>query len=161
MIFTTNDRLPMQEQFNMLLDMLNMHSEDMTGQDGQHIHVAYADVLTGDAWTTEPTANTTYMGVAITGSEKAPVPKTAYQWMRVKGEQGAQGEAGSGGDKSYVHTQSTSSSTWTITHNLNKYPAVSVIDSAGTEVMGDVLYMSTNKVKISFSGAFSGKAYFN
>ena len=65
------------------------------------------------------------------------------------------------GDKTYTHTQSTSSDTWEITHNMNKYPAVSVMDSAGTQVQGEVIYNSTNKVTIKFSAAFSGKATLN
>lgn len=65
------------------------------------------------------------------------------------------------GDKTYVHTQSVPSDTWEITHNLGKYPSVSVIDSAGTQVQGEVTYSSINKATIKFSVAFSGKATLN
>ena len=65
------------------------------------------------------------------------------------------------GDKTYLHTQSSPSDTWEIAHNLNKHPAVSVIDSAGTEVQGEVIYNSINKITIKFSAAFSGKATLN
>ena len=65
------------------------------------------------------------------------------------------------GDKHFVHSQNTASAVWTITHGLGKYPAVTVIDSAGTEVIGDVNHIDTNTVQITFSAAFSGKAYFN
>lgn len=61
----------------------------------------------------------------------------------------------------YTHTQSSPSSTWTITHNMNKYPSVTIVDSAGTTVDGSVDYISLNAVTINFCGAFSGKAYFN
>lgn len=61
----------------------------------------------------------------------------------------------------YTHTQSSSASTWTITHNMNKYPSVTIVDSAGTTVDGSVDYVSLNAVTINFCGAFSGKAYFN
>ena len=64
-------------------------------------------------------------------------------------------------DKHYVHTQATAAATWEITHNLNKYPSVTVIDSAGSEVEGDIDYTSANVVTLTFSGAFSGKAYLN
>lgn len=60
---------------------------------------------------------------------------------------------------SYIHTQSTSASTWTITHNLGYYPAVSVVDSGGNVVIGDVNYISINAVSVSFNASFGGKAY--
>ena len=64
-------------------------------------------------------------------------------------------------DKHYTHTQSSAAAEWTVTHNLGKHPAVSVVDSAGTEVVGDVEYIDINTCKLIFSAAFSGKAYFN
>lgn len=66
-----------------------------------------------------------------------------------------------GGDKNFVYTQSSPASTWIINHNLKKYPAVSVIDSGGNVVFGDVSYLSDNIVEVRFSASFSGHAYFN
>ena len=62
---------------------------------------------------------------------------------------------------SFVHTQSVSASTWTISHNLGFFPSVNVVDSGGTTVIGDVSYITENQVSISFSAAFGGKAYFS
>jgi cell shape-determining protein MreC len=59
----------------------------------------------------------------------------------------------------YVHNQSTASAVWTITHNLGWYPNVTVIDSAGTNVEGDVTQVNNNTMRINFSGAFTGIAY--
>ena len=64
-------------------------------------------------------------------------------------------------DKSYLHTQTTASDTWVIVHNLNKFPAVSVIDSAGNEVIGDVIYNDVNQVTLRFEGGFKGTATLN
>ena len=64
-------------------------------------------------------------------------------------------------DFHYTHTQNAVSDEWTITHNLNKYPAVSVVNSADVLVHGEITYISKNQVRINFSGAFSGKAFFN
>jgi hypothetical protein len=64
-------------------------------------------------------------------------------------------------DKNFVFTQSTAASTWVVTHNLNKYPSVSVVDSANTTVYGEVDYNSLNQVTITFKSAFAGKAFFN
>lgn len=61
----------------------------------------------------------------------------------------------------YTHHQLASTNIWEIEHNLGKLPTVSIIDSAGTVVMGDVLYVDENRVKITFSSAFSGKALLN
>jgi len=61
----------------------------------------------------------------------------------------------------YVFTQSSPSASWSITHNMNKYPSVTVIDSGNNEVIGDVVYSGLNSITINFSGAFSGKAYMN
>jgi hypothetical protein len=64
-------------------------------------------------------------------------------------------------DKSFTHTQGVASATWAITHNLNKKPSVTVVDSADNVVVGDIEYNDNNSVTITFSGAFSGKAYLN
>lgn len=61
----------------------------------------------------------------------------------------------------YIHDQMSSSDTWTINHNLDKYPSVSVVDSAGSLVIGDVQYISRNALIATFIGEFSGKAYLN
>lgn len=63
--------------------------------------------------------------------------------------------------ETYIHEQSIPSANWVIPHNLLKYPSVEVVDSAGTQVVGDVQYDSNNQITINFVGAFSGKAYLN
>lgn len=70
-------------------------------------------------------------------------------------------ETGTGTDKNFVYVQSTSSDNWAINHNLNKMPNVTVVDSAGSVVIGDVTYIDANNINIKFNGAFSGKAYIN
>jgi hypothetical protein len=61
--------------------------------------------------------------------------------------------------KRHTHTQSSSASTWTVSHTLDGYPSVTVVDSAGTVVVGEVKYDSTSQVTISFEAAFAGKAH--
>ena len=61
----------------------------------------------------------------------------------------------------YVFIQSIPSSVWEINHNLNKVPSVTVVDSAGSIVMGEINYIDMNNITITFSGAFSGKALLN
>ena len=62
-------------------------------------------------------------------------------------------------DLAYAHTQSVASATWTINHNLDFYPNVTVVDSAGTIVEGEIAYTSRNQIVLTFSAAFSGTAY--
>lgn len=61
----------------------------------------------------------------------------------------------------YTHDQSVASDTWTITHNLARYPSVTIVDSAGTVVVGGIAYVSVNQIVVTFSAAFSGKAFLN
>ena len=70
-------------------------------------------------------------------------------------------ELGIVNDKNFVYVQATSSDIWEITHNLNKYPAGTVVDSGGSVVIGEIVYIDKNNVRITFTSAFSGKAYFN
>jgi hypothetical protein len=61
----------------------------------------------------------------------------------------------------YAHLQPSASDTWIIEHNMNRYPSVTVVDSAGTEVIGEKIYNSENQVTLKFSSPFAGKAYLN
>jgi hypothetical protein len=78
-------------------------------------------------------------------------------------EQGPAGPAGVDGadDKYYAHSQILPASTWTVTHGLGKFPSVTVVNSAGDEVVGDVNHVSNNQCVLTFTTAFSGNAYLN
>ena len=60
---------------------------------------------------------------------------------------------------SYEHMQGAASNSWAITHNLGFKPNVTVIDSAGNIVEGEIAYTNTNSLTVSFQSAFSGNAY--
>lgn len=64
-------------------------------------------------------------------------------------------------DTTYVHTQAQSGSVWAIEHNLNRFPSIEVVDSAGSVVVGDIQYIDENNITINFSAPFTGKAYLN
>lgn len=64
-------------------------------------------------------------------------------------------------DKTYTHYQTEASATWKIVHNLNKFPSVTIVDSANTTVMGATQYVDSNQLIVNFEGAFSGKAILN
>lgn len=59
----------------------------------------------------------------------------------------------------YAYTQPTPSDVWVIDHNLGFYPNVTVIDSGGSTVEGEVTYPTIDQLQLTFSGAFSGVAY--
>src|SRR3954447_45846 len=56
-------------------------------------------------------------------------------------------------DKTYTQNF-TAAATVTVTHNLGKRPAVTVIDTANDEVVGDVEHLSLNQLQVSFSAPF-------
>lgn len=62
-------------------------------------------------------------------------------------------------DTSYIYNQNTPSSFWDIFHNLGYYPNVTVVDSAGSNVEGDVAYVSQNHIQLTFAAGFSGRAF--
>lgn len=64
-------------------------------------------------------------------------------------------------DKNYIHNQVVASGTWQIQHNLDKFPSVSIVDSGNNLVVGEVKYIDSNNVLITFTSVFSGKAYLN
>jgi hypothetical protein len=68
---------------------------------------------------------------------------------------------GGTGDKHYVHTQNSPATVWTITHNLNKHPAVTVVDSAGSVYEAEADYPTLNTAVVTLGYAFSGVAYCN
>jgi len=67
----------------------------------------------------------------------------------------------SASDKTFVHDQAIPSATWTITHNLGKFPSVSVVDTQKEIYWGNVEYINSNQLKVTFSSAFAGQAFLN
>ena len=72
---------------------------------------------------------------------------------------------GGGSDKhakfeSY-YEENTATNPWVVTHGLNKFPSVTVVNRNGVEVYAKVTHDDENNVTITFSGDTAGKAYFN
>lgn len=76
-----------------------------------------------------------------------------------QGIKGDKGDPGSDNSFRYVHDQGIPSSTWIVAHNLDGFPNVTVVDSAGTSVEGEVDYIDQNNIVLHFSAIFTGKAY--
>jgi hypothetical protein len=69
--------------------------------------------------------------------------------------------AGGGSDAHYVHTQGVAQSVWVVAHAMGKRPAITVIDSAGDVVFGDIRHDSVNQATLTFAAPFSGTAFCN
>jgi hypothetical protein len=94
----------------------------------------------------------------VTVSVTTPAPVT----ITSTSTQGPRGPPGrSGASVTYVFTQASPSALWTIAHNLDNYPSVTVTDSTEREVEGDVQYQDANTLTVGFSAPFSGVAYLN
>jgi len=60
---------------------------------------------------------------------------------------------------SFVFHQSTPSTGWNIPHNLGFYPNIQVVSTGGANIIGEILYIDTNNVRITFNQPYSGTAY--
>jgi hypothetical protein len=112
----------------------------------ERLTVQGGDVLTVPEVTERVTVSGDTVTVASVGIAGPPGPTTVV--------------AGTG-DLHYTHTQAVPAAVWTVAHNLGKYPSVSVVDSGGTWVVGDVSYTSPNALTVSFGAAFAGTCYAN
>lgn len=62
------------------------------------------------------------------------------------------------GDIYHLHVQSSPSTTWTITHNLNRPIMARVRDASGNNVIGEVADVNVDQATITFTIAISGEA---
>ena len=71
------------------------------------------------------------------------------------------------GAPTYVFEQGAPATEWgdgspkVVTHNLGKFPSITVIDTGGTVVNGEYTYIDNNNITLHFSAPFAGKAYLN
>tara|TARA_R100000935_G_C2789684_1_gene145405 strand:+ start:575 stop:913 length:339 start_codon:yes stop_codon:yes gene_type:complete len=64
-------------------------------------------------------------------------------------------------ENSFIFTQSIPETVWNITHGLGKFASVTVVSDSNQVMIGNTEYINANQVQLTFSAAFSGKAYFN
>jgi hypothetical protein len=74
---------------------------------------------------------------------------------------GGGGSGGGGSDKFFEQPFPSAVTSVIVTHNLGKFPAVSVTDSSNRVIIGDVVYTDTNSLVVSFTTAESGIVYCN
>jgi len=66
-----------------------------------------------------------------------------------------------GQDYEYNQAFPVAAATWVIQHNLGRFPSITTVDSAGSEITGAVTYDNENKITVVFNSATSGNAYLN
>jgi hypothetical protein len=72
-----------------------------------------------------------------------------------------------GADVNYKHHQNSASTTWSINHNLGKFPSVSIKFSSSDQIYSNVgafagvIYTDENNLTINLAAAESGYAYLN
>lgn len=62
-------------------------------------------------------------------------------------------------DLSYIHSQGSDSTTWNITHNLNRNVQVRAKDHLGAGIIGEVTDTGLNSITLTFTTAVRGTAY--
>ena len=85
----------------------------------------------------------------------------------IVGAVGARGPKGDKGDitsfdisqVSFTYEKQSSSTSWTINHNLRFRPAVIVMDYGTNNIECDIRHVNENQVVLTFSEAISGYAY--
>lgn len=110
-------------------------------------------------WNELPYAGFAEDGEGIPGPQGEPGPIGPQGEPGPEGPQGLPGSGTPGSE--YVHTQGVPSALWVVEHNLGKYPAVTVVDSAQTELEADVAFIDLNNLTITFSGPTGGTATMN
>ncbi len=63
--------------------------------------------------------------------------------------------------ETFEFTQGTPSTNWSIQHDMDKFPSVSVVNNNNVLMYGNITYVDKNNLTINFSAGFSGKAYLN
>lgn len=81
----------------------------------------------------------------------APIQEIIYQTLNVNNEE----------HDTVVFNQSIAANVWTINHNLNQFPSVSLVDTLNKNIMADIKYINSNQIIVTFSRPVAGKAYLN
>lgn len=58
-----------------------------------------------------------------------------------------------------IWEQETASTMWDILHYQKCYPNIRCVDDSGNEMVGEVIYVNEDEIRVKFSNAESGRAY--
>ena len=65
------------------------------------------------------------------------------------------------GAPTFVFTQAVAAAVWNVSHNLGKFPSVSVVNNNNVVINGEITYIDNNNLTCTFSAGFAGTAYLN
>ena len=65
------------------------------------------------------------------------------------------------GGTTFTFTQGAVALVWTIQHNLDKFPSVTTVDDTNNQYFGELEYVDSNNLTITWGIAFKGFAYLN
>ncbi len=77
------------------------------------------------------------------------------------GQRGSKGRDGSGASSTFIYEKPLAATVWTVPHNLDRRPSVTVVGTDDQVVTADVGYVDDNIIQITFASPFAGKAYCN
>lgn len=79
--------------------------------------------------------------------------------LQIRSGRGGIGEQGPAGQvEDYVHTQPSASSLWTITHNLDRRPTITVYSVGGVAVDARITHLTDDVSQAQFNSPFAGTA---
>lgn len=116
----------------------------------------------------DPPADIPFSDPALRGLVASDLPPDegsgrgfAYEWERTAAQitQQIADIGGGGGSPSFEFTQSAPADTWTITHGLDGFPSVLVIDASGQQLIAEVHYPDDQTVVVNHGLPYSGTAY--
>ena len=79
----------------------------------------------------------------------------------VPGPKGEKGDSGGGAGATYTHMQTIPLAVWTVPHNLNRRPSITVTDPLGNVIAPDVRYLDNAIVQVIHGTPLAGFAYCN
>ena len=108
---------------------------------------------------------TTVVAVRETGGTPVVTPQigsgAVVVTRGVPGPKGEKGDSGGGAGATYTHTQAIPLAVWTVPHNLNRRPSITVTDPLGNVVAPDVRYIDNDIVQVTHGTPLTGFAYCN
>lgn len=63
------------------------------------------------------------------------------------------------GQADVIFVQGSPDDEWIVAHGLNRWPCVTVIDTAGSAIEGDITYLDDDTIQINFTAPFAGRAF--
>lgn len=100
--------------------------------------------------------------VVVETAEQGPAGLSAYSLAVKNGYQGTEQQwLSSFPHNSYQHNQTTPATTWTINHNLGRYPSIELLSVGLVKFEADISHTSLNQAIVNLAIATAGIAQCN